>query len=70
MGISKDSAARILSAGANLKISKLSKESCLELAHLAKTHGVRLEIKSQLSVDSMIEIAQAGGANVIFDVSD
>jgi hypothetical protein len=32
--------------------------------------GVRLEIKCGLSPDSMIEIAEAGGENVLLDVSD
>jgi hypothetical protein len=70
MGISKDSAARILSAGANLRVSGLSKESCLELARIARAQGVQLDIKSKLSADSMVEIAGIGGANVTFDTTD
>jgi hypothetical protein len=30
---------------------------------------VTLEIKSTLSADSMVEIAEAGGKNVLFDVT-
>ncbi len=60
--------ARAATAGANLKISGLSK-SFIELAHIAKSRDVRHEIKSTLSADSMAEIAAVGGKNVLFDVS-
>jgi hypothetical protein len=42
----------------------------VELARIAKQRGVRLEIKCSLSPDSMVEIAEAGGENVLLDVSD
>jgi hypothetical protein len=67
--ISKETAVQLLHAGANLKISMLSKEACVELARIAKARGVRLEIKGSLSADSMLEIARVGGANVLLDVS-
>jgi hypothetical protein len=69
MSISKESAIRVLNAGANLKISGLSKESLIELANIAKARGLQLELKCSLSPDSMVEIASAGGKHVLFDVS-
>jgi len=42
----------------------------VELARIARQRGVRLEIKCGLSPDSMVEIAEAGGENVLLDVSD
>jgi hypothetical protein len=39
-------------------------------ANRARQRGVRLEIKCGLSPDSMVEIAEAGGENVLLDVSD
>ena len=47
--LSKESCAAVLHAGANLKISGLSKESLIELARIARTRGVRLEIRCDLS---------------------
>jgi len=70
MGISKESAARILEAGGSLKVQNMSKDSLVELAAIARRRGVRLEIKGALSADSMVEIAKVGGQNVLFDVAD
>jgi hypothetical protein len=72
--LSKESCAAILNAGSNMKISGLPKEALIELARIARNRGVRLEIKcgpsSDVSPDSMVEIAEAGGPNVLLDFSD
>jgi hypothetical protein len=68
--LSKEDCAAILNAGSNLKISGLPTEALVELARIARQRGVRLEIKCGLSPDSMVEIANAGGTNVVLDVSD
>jgi hypothetical protein len=68
--LSKESCAAILSAGSNLRISGLPKDALVELARIARVRGVGLEIKCGLSPDSMVEIANAGGANVLLDISD
>jgi hypothetical protein len=68
--LSKESCAAVLNAGSNLKISGLSKDALVELARIARDRGVRLEIKCGLTPDSMVEIANAGGANVLFDMSE
>ena len=48
----------------------LPTDALVELARIARQRGVRLEIKCGLSPDSMVEIAEAGGENVLLDVSD
>ena len=72
--ISKESCAAILTAGSNMRISGLPKEALIELARIARNRGVRLEIKcdrsSDISPDSMVEIAEAGGPHVLLDFSD
>src|SRR5262249_10526694 len=72
--LSKENCAAILNAGSNMKISGLPKEALIELARIARNRGVRLEIKcdrsSGVSPDSMVEIAEAGGPNVLLDFSD
>jgi hypothetical protein len=69
--LSKESCAAVLNAGSNLRItSGLPKSTLVELARIARQRGVRLEIKCGLSPDSMVEIAEAGGENVLLDVSD
>jgi hypothetical protein len=69
MGISKDSAASILNAGSNLRIPVLTPESCIELARIAKERDVQLEIKGgNLTTETMVAIANAGGKNVTFDI--
>jgi len=72
--LSKESCAAILNAGSNMRISGLPKVALVELARIARSRGVRLEIKcdrsSDLSPDSMVEIAEAGGPHVLLDFSD
>jgi hypothetical protein len=71
--LSKESCAAILNAGSNMRISGLPKEALIELARIARNRGVRLEIKcdrSDVTPDSMVEIAQAGGPHVLLDFSD
>jgi hypothetical protein len=71
--LSKESCAAILNAGSNMRISGLPKEALIELARLARNRGVRLEIKcdrSDVTPDSMVEIAEAGGPHVLLDFSD
>jgi hypothetical protein len=68
--LSKENCAAILNAGSNLKIPGLPREALVELARIARQRGVRLEIKCGLPPDSMVEIAHAGGTNVVLDVSD
>jgi hypothetical protein len=60
----------VLNAGSNLRVSGLPTDALVELARIARQRGVRLEIKCGLSHDSMVEIAEAGGENVLLDVSD
>ena len=69
---SKESCAAVLNAGSNLRVSLsgLPTDALVELARIARERGVRPEIKCGLSPDSMIEIANAGGANVLLDISD
>jgi len=43
--LSKESCAAILNAGSNMRISGLPKEALVELARIARSRGVRLEIK-------------------------
>jgi hypothetical protein len=69
--LSKESCAAVLNAGSNLRVSGwLPTDALVELARIARQRGVRLEIKCGLSPDSMVEIAEAGGENVLLDVSD
>jgi len=68
--LSKESCAAVLNAGSNLRVSGLPTGDLVELARIARQRGVRLEIKCGLSPDSMVEIAEAGGENVLLDVSD
>ena len=68
--LSKESCAAVLNAGSNLRISGVPTSDLVELARIARQRGVRLEIKCGLSPDSMVEIAEAGGENVLMDVSD
>jgi hypothetical protein len=68
--LSKKSCAAVLNAGSNLRVSGLPTDALVELARIARQRGVRLEIKCGLSPDSMVEIAEAGGENVLLDVSD
>jgi hypothetical protein len=63
----QESCAAVLNAGSNLRVSGLPTD---KLARIARQRGVRLEIKCGLSHDSMVEIAEAGGENVLLDVSD
>jgi hypothetical protein len=68
--ITKESCLQLLNAGANLRISTLQADSLVELARIARERDVRLEIKGPLNIDSMMDIARAGGKNVLFDVSN
>jgi hypothetical protein len=69
--LSKESCAAVLNADSNLRVSGwLPTDALVELARIARRRGVRLEIKCGLSPDSMVEIAEAGGENVLLDVSD
>ena len=68
--LSKESCAAVLNAGSNLRVSGLPTDALVELARIARQRGVRLEIKCGLSPDSMVEIAEAGGENVLLDVSN
>ena len=71
--LSKESCAAILNAGSNMRISGLPKEALIELARIARNRGVRLEIKcdrSDVTPDSMVEIAEAGGPHVLLDFSE
>jgi hypothetical protein len=68
--LSKENCAAVLNAGSNLRISGLPTSDLVELARIARQRSVRLEIKCGLSPDSMVEIADAGGTNVLLDVSD
>jgi hypothetical protein len=69
--LSKESCAAVLNAGSNLRVSGgASNRRLVELARIARQRGVCLEIKCGLSPDSMVEIAEAGGENVLLDVSD
>jgi hypothetical protein len=71
---SKETCSAILNAGSNMRISGLPKDALIELARIARKRGVRLEIKcdrsSDISPDSMVEVAEAGGPNVLLDFSD
>jgi len=60
----------VLNAGSNLRVSGFPADALVELARIARQRGVRLEIKCGLSHDSMVEIAEAGGENVLLDLSD
>jgi len=66
--ISPDSAIRILSAGASLRVDGFSPDTLVRLATMAKSRNVRLEIKDSLSADSMVRIASAAPGLVLFDV--
>jgi hypothetical protein len=69
--LSKESCAAVLNAGSNLRVfSGLPTSDLVELARIARQRGVRLEIKCGLSPDATVEIAEAGGENVLLDVSD
>jgi hypothetical protein len=68
--LSKESCAAVLNAGSNIRVSGLPTGDLVELARIARQRGVRLEIKCGLSPDSMVEIAETGGENVLLDVSD
>src|SRR5260370_40671366 len=68
--VSKESCAAVLNAGSNLRISGLPTSDLVEFARIARQRGVRLEIKCGLLPDSMVDIAKAGGTNVLLDASD
>lgn len=68
--LSKDSVARILEAGGHVRVSALGKDSLIELASIARKNNVRLEIAGSMSVDTLVDVARAGGGNVLFDISD
>jgi nicotinate-nucleotide pyrophosphorylase len=65
-----DTAARVLSAGANLRIEKMTPDTMVRLATIARQHKVRLEIVGGLTPDSMVRVATAGGGYVLFDTSE
>ena len=65
-----DTAARVLSAGAGVKVNAMSPDSLLRLASIAKQHKVRFEIKGSLTPDTMVRVAAAGGGYVFFDASE
>lgn len=56
-----DTATRVLSAGGNLRIKKMSPDSLMRLAAIAKQHKVMLEIEGAMDPDTMVEVATAGG---------
>jgi hypothetical protein len=67
--LSKESIATIMRAGGSMRIGNLSKEALVELASIARQANVRLEIVGSLSAESWVEVARAGGANVLIDIS-
>ena len=68
--LAKESLAQILNAGRHLRNSTLAEESLIELASIARSRNVKLEIVGNLAVESLVEIARAGGGHVLFDLSN
>jgi hypothetical protein len=57
-------AARVLSAGAGLKVKVMSPDALVSLATIAKQHKVKLEIKGSLSPNNMVRVAAAGTGSI------
>jgi hypothetical protein len=67
--LSMESIERILAAGGHVRIKKLNADSLVRLAATARQSKARLEIVGSLSVESLVQIAAAGGGYVTFDIS-
>lgn len=68
--LGKDSIAQLLRAGSNVRMKTMTRENLIELAHAAKSSNVHLEIVGTMGVETLVEVARAGGKNVTFDISD
>jgi hypothetical protein len=67
--MSSETAIRVLTAGAGVKIKAMSPDTLVRLT-AAKFAGVTLEIKESLSPDSVARVAAAGRGHVLFDTTD
>jgi hypothetical protein len=69
--LSVDAIAEIIQAGANVRISSKSAvpaEALVKLAAKARECNTILEIQGNLPVDSLVDIARAGGIHVSIDL--
>jgi hypothetical protein len=67
--LSKESIGRILAAGGHVRIKAMNADTLVQLAATARQSKVRLEIVGSMSVETLIQVAAAGGGYVTFDIS-